>query len=47
MNPTLGIGSMLLLEIDEIKTDYSDLTLSISNNLLSVLAGDYDIQKLS
>jgi len=41
-NPTLAIGSIFFLRIGEIKKDYSDLTLSISNNLLVSLAGDFD-----
>ncbi|AMS01354.1 DNA-directed RNA polymerase beta' subunit [Bacillus phage AR9] len=41
-NPTISIGSILYLKIGLIKKDYKDLTLGISNNLLSALSGDYD-----
>lgn len=41
-NPTISIGSILLLNIKEVKHDIEDYTLSISNNILSPLAGDYD-----
>jgi hypothetical protein len=41
-NPTISLGSFLYLKIGFIKKDYRDLTLGISNNLLSALSGDYD-----
>jgi DNA-directed RNA polymerase beta' subunit len=41
-NPTISLGSILYLKIGIIKKDYHDLTLGISNNLLSALSGDYD-----
>jgi DNA-directed RNA polymerase beta' subunit len=41
-NPTISLGSFLYLKIGFIKKDYKDLTLGISNNLLSALSGDYD-----
>jgi hypothetical protein len=41
-NPTISLGSFLYLKIGYIKTDYTDLTLGISNNLLAALSGDYD-----
>ena len=41
-NPTISLGSMLYLKVGVIKKDYKDLTLGISNNLLSALSGDYD-----
>lgn len=41
-NPSIAIGSILELKICGIKTDYEDLGLSISNNILECLAGDYD-----
>jgi len=41
-NPTISLGSFLYLKIAFVKKDYSDLTLGISNNLLSALSGDYD-----
>lgn len=33
---------MLYLRIADVKKDYSDVTMSISNNILTPLAGDYD-----
>ena len=39
---TISIGSILYLNVVKIKDDYNDFTLSISNNILSALAGDYD-----
>lgn len=41
-NPTISIGSFLYLRIGVIKKDFKDLTLGISNNLLSAFSGDYD-----
>ena len=41
-NPTLNYGSIICLNVADIKCDYEDLTLSISNNILDVLGGDYD-----
>jgi len=41
-NPTIQIGSMLYCVIREVKTDYSDCTLNVSNNVLQLLGGDYD-----
>lgn len=41
-NPTINIGSMMLLKIGEVKSDINDLTLSISNNILSSLNADFD-----
>ena len=41
-NPTISVGSMLLLDIDSIKTDISDVTSSIPNLILSLISGDYD-----
>lgn len=43
-NPTIAYGSILYLKIAGVKKDYSDVTLSLSNTLLSSLAGDYDKQ---
>ena len=33
---------MLYLRIKEVKSNYNDVTMSISNNILTCLAGDYD-----
>lgn len=41
-NPTISVGSMLLLDIADIKEDMSDVTLSISNLVLPCFAADYD-----
>ena len=41
-NPTIAYGSMLYLRIAAVKKDYDDGTMSIHNNILSPLAGDYD-----
>lgn len=41
-NPTISIGSIMYLNVAKIKADYDDVTLSISNNVLSPFAGDYD-----
>jgi DNA-directed RNA polymerase beta' subunit len=41
-NPTISYGSMLYLKIAGIKNEYEDLTMSIHNGILTLLAGDYD-----
>lgn len=41
-NPTINIGSILCLKIIDVKHDFNDLTMSISNTILTLLAGDYD-----
>jgi DNA-directed RNA polymerase subunit beta' len=41
-NPTIAIGSILLLRIAGIKKDVDDLTTSIHNLILSPLSADYD-----
>jgi len=41
-NPTIAYGSMLYLRIKEVKANYEDVTMSIHNNILTCLAGDYD-----
>jgi DNA-directed RNA polymerase subunit beta' len=41
-NPTISFGSILYLSVSGIKKDYEDLTMSIHNGILSLLAGDYD-----
>lgn len=41
-NPTIGVGSIMLLRISGIKEDYSDHTASIHNLILSPLGADYD-----
>ena len=41
-NPTISYGSILYLRIANIKKDTSDLTMSLHNSILSLLAGDYD-----
>ena len=42
MNPTISYGSILCLKIVQVKEDYEDLTTSLHNGILSLLAGDYD-----
>jgi len=39
-NPTINYGSMLVVKIAEVKQDIKDVTMSISNNTLGLLAGD-------
>jgi len=41
-NPTISIGSILYMRITKIKTDITDYTMSIRNNVLKFLTGDYD-----
>jgi DNA-directed RNA polymerase beta' subunit len=41
-NPTISYGSILYMKVAGIKKDYEDLTMSIHNGILSLLAGDYD-----
>lgn len=41
-NPTISIGSIMLLNIGRIKDNYNDLALSLSNNILAPLNADYD-----
>ena len=41
-NPTISYGSIIYLKVAGIKHDYDDLTMSIHNGILSLLAGDYD-----
>jgi DNA-directed RNA polymerase beta' subunit len=41
-NPTISYGSILYLRVKEIKDNYDDVTISLSNNILTSLAGDYD-----
>ncbi|ALN97697.1 RNA-polymerase beta-subunit RpoC [Bacillus phage vB_BpuM-BpSp] len=41
-NPTISLGSILYVKVAVVKKDYKDLTLGISNNLLSAFSGDFD-----
>jgi DNA-directed RNA polymerase beta' subunit len=41
-NPTINIGSILYLRITDIKHNIDDLTMSVNNCILTLLAGDYD-----
>ena len=41
-NPSINIGSILALRITGVKHDFNDLTMSIHNSILTLLAGDYD-----
>ena len=41
-NPTIALGSIMCVKIGRIKRDIADSTMSISNNVLSYLAADFD-----
>ena len=41
-NPSISYGSILSMNVADIKSDYSDLTMSIPINVLQFLAGDFD-----
>ena len=41
-NPTINIGSMLMLSIDEVKDDLKDSTINVSNIILPALGADFD-----
>lgn len=41
-NPTIALGSIMYMRIADVKEDMSDLTLSVSNTILTPLAADYD-----
>jgi hypothetical protein len=41
-NPTIDLGSMLNCRIKKVKEDYYDMTMNVSNNILGLIAGDYD-----
>jgi DNA-directed RNA polymerase beta' subunit len=41
-NPTISYGSILYMKIAGIKHDYDDLTMSLHNGVLTLLAGDFD-----
>ena len=41
-NPTIALGSILYMRIADVKEDMNDLTLSLHNSVLTLLAGDYD-----
>jgi hypothetical protein len=45
-NPTIQIGSILYCVIREVKRDYWDCTLNVSNNVLQLLGGDYDGRRI-
>ena len=42
MNPSINIGSIMQMRIRNVKKDINDLTLSMSNNILSPFGADYD-----
>jgi len=44
-NPTISYGSILYLRVAGIKHNHDDLTMSIHNGILSLVAGDYDFVK--
>ena len=41
-NPTISLGSIMKMRVRRIKTDYGDCTISLSNNILAQMGGDYD-----
>ena len=41
-NPTINYGSIICCRVKEVKTDYDDLTLSLSAQVLSSLNADFD-----
>jgi DNA-directed RNA polymerase beta' subunit len=41
-NPTISYGSILYMKVAGIKNDYEDMTMSIHNSVLTLLAGDFD-----
>jgi len=41
-NPTIALGSILSCKIVEIKRDYDDFTMNLSNNILGLISGDFD-----
>jgi hypothetical protein len=41
-NPSIAIGSILQLNVAAVKEDFYDLTISVSNNILTNLNADYD-----
>jgi DNA-directed RNA polymerase beta' subunit len=40
--PTLNLGSILMVKIRKCKDEYEDFTMSVSPNILGLLAGDFD-----
>ena len=41
-NPTINLGSTMIMGIENIKTDYSDITMSIPNSILAPMGADFD-----
>lgn len=41
-NPTISYGSILYLRVAGVKPNITDSTMSLHNNILTCLAGDYD-----
>ena len=41
-NPTIAIGSIFQLNVAAVKDDFDDLTISVSNNILTNLNADFD-----
>ena len=41
-NPSLNYGSMLVMKVIDVKSDYDDLTMSVPLNVLGLLAADFD-----
>jgi DNA-directed RNA polymerase beta' subunit len=41
-NPTINLGSILLMKINRVKRDIEDLTLGVPIDILGLIAGDFD-----
>ena len=41
-NPSISVGSILLLKVGKVQFHVENFTLGISNNILPLIAGDYD-----
>lgn len=41
-NPSIAIGSIFMLNVAAVKDDFTDLTISVSNNILTNLNADFD-----
>jgi DNA-directed RNA polymerase beta' subunit len=41
-NPSISIGSILFMRLTHIKEDITDMTMSVPNNILKLVGGDFD-----
>jgi DNA-directed RNA polymerase beta' subunit len=46
-NPSISIGSILFMRLTHVKEDITDLTMSLPNNILKLIGGDFDGDVLS